>query len=191
MRLRSFILALVVSLPLSLLALEGDSTLGVRVHKYLLDNDQNADHLFRSEDVSIEGVGAGQYVLRNWKVAGLAAPTEATLDTAAEASAVVRAPPNQRKKVNGKWVLKTQGEIDSEFAASPEGVLKAKRVAVRTSLVSELTSAGFTNAPPFTTDDIQVWMETATLQANVEKKINRLLSRYQALTTKPPRVDAE
>lgn len=189
---RAFILSLFL---VSVSAASGQSLLvgqdGLRhqIHKYLLDNDKDAATLYQNRDVVIRKVDGGEALVQ-WSVPGVAVPSASDLDTIANSTAIVTAPSASIKRVSGKWQLKTQTELDAEYAASPAGVLKGKRAVVRASLTNELRTAGFTNAV-FTTDDVYKWLDTAAINAAAEKKILRWLSQYETLYRSPVRIDSE
>lgn len=170
--------------------LSGPAGLSHQVDKYLLDRGIDPSDARRSGQVVVRVVPNGE-ALTHWGFAGIPVPQVSDLDVLATAVAVITAPPSHLKRVGDKWQLKTQAELDADFAASPAGVLKGKRGAVRASLTNELRTAGFTNAVPYTTDEVYKWLDTATINAAAEKKILRWLSQYENLTRPVVRIDAD
>ena len=159
--------------------LQGPRGLSQQVDKYLLDQGQDPVALRLAQKVIVRTTDSGE-ALAVWDIS-LPMPAFTNLDSVSDSFAVLAAPTSRLKRVNGKLALKTQAEVDAEAAASPEGIRKTKRNSVRAQLRTELTAAGFTNAV-YTLDDVQVWLETATLAAGPEKKINKLITQLQSLS---------
>lgn len=171
-------LAIFSSNAASIVAPEG---LSYRIDKYLFDANQDPVVLRRDRAVYVRAIGNGNEALIEWRVSNIPAPSLQDLDTVSNSIAVLSAPTSSLKRVNGKYELKTPSELAAEAAASPEGIRKSKQDAVKASLRAELTSAGFTNVS-YTLDEVQAWLDTATLATGPEKKINKLISQLTALS---------
>ncbi len=161
--------------------LTGGDGLRHQIDKYLLDNGRDPETTRRSGAVMVRKRSADSETLDTWNVPGVPVPTAVLLDTPSNSLAVLVASPDRIKQEGGKWRLKTPSELAAEAAASPEGIRKSKQDAVKASLRAELTSAGFTNVS-YTLDEVQAWLDTATLAAGPEKKINKLISQLTALS---------
>lgn len=163
--------------------LEGPEGLGVRVAKYLLDAGVDPATVYRSGDVVVRRMSSGMECVTKWGIAAPVLPAFDQLPSFAESRQVLDTPSHDRVFDAGKWRVKTP----AEQGQSPEGRRAAKRVAARDALVASLRSAGFTNAT-FSVDDVQEWLETASMPANQEKQVLRRLDKFQTLARPPASV---